>query len=128
MQIHHNKNTLFSANGGMVDKNNNFAFLYETKDSSKDINYLSGWFLFGERSLFDKLIIKDYTGPFSEEFGLAYYEDTDLGFRATDIGIDFKIVNVPIVHFGKITSNQLNTKKMYLSARDIFIKKWNLKK
>jgi glycosyltransferase involved in cell wall biosynthesis len=64
---------------------------------------------------------------FSEEFGLAYFEDTDLGFRANKLKIDREVVTIPVVHFGKQTSVQLNTHKLYTEARQIFVKKWGKK-
>jgi len=120
-----NKNSLVSPTGGMVDINNSFQFMYETKNKNQAINYLSGWCLSAHTDLFNSLKINDYPGPFSEEFGIAYFEDTDLGFRASRMGIDFKLVDIPVVHFGKITSNQINTHKLYSEARKVFIKKWS---
>lgn len=114
------ENMLVGPTGGMVD--DNFNFLYETNDSKKKINYMSGWCLSAFRNTFNKLRMGD--GPFSDEFGLAYFEDTDLGFRASRAGIGFKLVDIPVVHFGRISSNQINTHKLYSEARAIFTKKW----
>lgn len=119
-----NDNNLVSPSGGMVDPKNNFQFLYETNSPNKQINYMSGWCLAARKKTFDKLIINNYLGPFSEEFGIAYFEDTDLGFRASRLGIEFKLVDIPVVHFGKISSSQINTYKLYSDARKIFISKW----
>ena len=109
--------------GGKVDPKT-FQFLYETNDLKKDINYMSGWCLAGKKRTFNKLIINNYIGPFSEEFGIAYFEDTDIGFRSKDLNIKFKLIQIPVIHFGKISSSQLNTNKLYTEARKIFINKW----
>jgi GT2 family glycosyltransferase len=88
-------------------------------------SYMSGWCLGSSKTTFDKLK-ENYDGPFSEEFGF-YFEDTDLGFRAKRKNINFKIVNIPVIHFGKQSSSQLNTGKLYTEAKKIFIKKWKNK-
>lgn len=117
-----NDRNIVGPSGGKID--HNFQFLYETKDPSKSINYMSGWCLSAYKETFNKLKVNDY-GPFSEEFGKAYFEDTDLGFRASRQGIEFKLVDIPVVHFGKITSTQINVPKLYNEARKIFIDKWS---
>lgn len=98
------------------------------------LSYMSGWCLAASREVWSKLCFlrKDNICTvearpaqiFSEEFGLAYFEDTDLSFRARKLGIDFYVVQIPVVHFGKQTSKQLNTHKLYSEARQIFIRKW----
>lgn len=125
--LQENKDSIVGPTGGMVDNKNNFQFMYETGDSNKKINYMSGWCLSAYKDTFKKLIINKYHGPFSEEFGIAYFEDTDLGFRASRLKMEFKLVDIPVVHFGKITSSQINTHKLYSDARKIFIAKWKNK-
>jgi GT2 family glycosyltransferase len=120
---------LVGPTGGYVDAKNDFKFCYETSDTNKPINYMSGWCLAGNKSTFDKLNIpreNNDTRPqiFSEEFFL-FYEDSDLGLRATKQGIKFKIISdFPVVHFGHISSAQLNTAKWYNISRQIFLNKW----
>jgi GT2 family glycosyltransferase len=121
-------NCLAGPTGGYVDPKNEFNFKYETNDKNKEINYMSGWCLAGNRNTWDRLHINDYQGPFSEEYGKAYFEDTDLSFRATQMGIVFELVDIPVIHFGKISSKQLNTAKLYNEAKKIFNKKWSNKK
>jgi len=123
--ISEHKNSLVGPTGGMVDVKNNFQFMYESHNDRKPINYMSGWCLSAHVDTFNKLKINNYCGPFSEEFGLAYFEDTDLGFRASKLSIEFRLVDIPVVHFGKITSGQINTHKLYSEARKIFITKWS---
>jgi len=72
----------------------------------------------------DRLVLPDHEGPFSTEFGLAYFEDTDLSFRAKELHITMQAVQVPVVHFGKVTSKKLNTLRLYQPAKKKFIEKW----
>ena len=118
-------NTLVGVNAGFVDPKKNFAFQYETKDTSKPINYISAWCLMMNRYTCERLNSPRNGKPqiFSEEFGLAFFEDTDLSFRSHRLGMKFKLVDIPVVHFGHITANTLNTNKLYSEARQIFIKK-----
>jgi GT2 family glycosyltransferase len=122
------ENTLVGPTGGMIDPIN-FQFLYETRDPNKPKNYMSGWCLAASRSTWEKLHIPRIDGKrgaqiFSEEF-FCYFEDTDLGFRASKLSIEFRLVDIPVVHFGKITSGQISTHKLYSEARKIFITKWS---
>jgi GT2 family glycosyltransferase len=110
---------------GQID--HNFNFIQEANKTLPGNFYMSGWCLASSKEIFDKLIINDYVGPFSEEFGLAYFEDTDLSFRARKLNISFQVVALPVVHFGKQTSSQLNTHKLYTEAKSIFVKKWKNK-
>jgi GT2 family glycosyltransferase len=114
---------------GQLD--NKLNFVKEANHFLPGKSYLSGWCLASSKEIFFKLeIIRsngiDSAAPqiFSEEFGLAYFEDTDMGFRARKLNIKSEIVDVPVVHFGKQTSSQLNVPILYKNARQIFIKKW----
>ena len=124
---------------GQLDKNLNF--VQEANHKLTGNSYMGGWCLAASREIWSKLWIPrvgtfaetaNYTlnskGPppqiFSEEFGIAYFEDTDLSFRAKKLGIKMEVVPVPVVHFGKQTSKQLNVHKLYSQARQIFVKKW----
>jgi GT2 family glycosyltransferase len=118
---------------GQLD--DNLSFVQEANRLLPGKSYMSGWCLASSREIWDKLAIKrdpwliyDRTPPpqiFSEEFGLAYFEDTDLSFRARKLGIAMQVVEIPVVHFGKQTSRQLNTHMLYQQARQIFVKKWS---
>lgn len=135
--IESNPNSLVGPTAGYVDPANNFTFVYETGDPNKTFNYMGGWCLSASRETFEKLEVPRVPSLtaadghvnqiFSEEFGLAYFEDTDMGFRATAMGIGFKLMEIPVVHFGQITSKQINTGKLYSEAKQIFIKKWGSK-
>ncbi len=117
-----NDDILVGPTAGVLD--NDFNFIKEVNKIEGKHNYMSGWNLSANKKTWDKLIINNYCGPFSEEFGLAYFEDTDLSFRAKLLGFNFKIVDVPVVHFGKVTSKSLNTIALYSAAKQKFIKKW----
>lgn len=118
---------------GQLDANLNF--VQEANKELSGNSYMSGWCLASSKENFKKLevprnpiLLYDRQPPtqiFSEEFGLAYFEDTDLSFRARKLGIPFKVVDIPVVHFGKQSSSQLNVHKLYSEARKIFVKKWS---
>ena len=118
---------------GQLD--DNLSFVQEANRLLPGKSYMSGWCLASSREIWDKLVIRregyliyDRMPPpqvFSEEFGLAYFEDTDLSFRARKLGIAMQVVEIPVVHFGKQTSRQLNTHMLYQQARQIFVKKWS---
>ena len=105
---------------GQLD--NNLNFVQEANKELSGKSYLSGWCLASSKTIFDKLK-GNYKGPFSEEY-FCYFEDTHLSFLAKKLGIPFKVVDLPVVHFGKITSKQLNTYSLYKEAQRIFINKW----
>lgn len=111
---------------GQLD--NHFNFIREANCELTGPNtYMSGWCLASSKKILDKLKQGDYIGPMSEEFGLAYFEDSDAGFLARKLGIQFKVIDIPVVHFGKISSKQLNTSVLYSKAKVIFTKKWSKK-
>lgn len=118
--------SLVGPTGGLLDENLNFV---SEVDRFKDGNfYMSGWCLCAKKETYDKLVLNsnELKGPFSEEFGLAYFEDTDMSFRAwLEHEIPFKIVSVPVYHFGKMTSKKLNLSQLYLGAKRIFVNKWS---
>ena len=112
---------------GQLD--NSLNFVQEANRVLPGKSYLSGWCLASSKDNFKKLEItrkeeNEFPQIFSEEFGLAYFEDTDMGFRARKLGIPFQVVEIPVVHFGKQTSKQLNTAQLYQNARKIFVQKW----
>lgn len=115
-------NCLVGPTGGYIDRD--FNFKYETNDVSKPINYISGWCLLGSRKTFDKLIVSGNEGPFDAKTFFCYFEDTDLGFRALNKKMKFKLYDVPIIHIGKQTSKKINTSTLYTESKQKFIKKW----
>ena len=109
---------------GLLDDNLNFV-----KEANAYLNgnsYMSGWCIAASKEIWNKLIINNYTGPFSEEY-FCYFEDTDTSFLARKLSIPMHVVDIPVVHFGKQTSKQLNTYELYTKARKIFVEKWGKK-
>lgn len=122
-------NGLVGPTMGQLD--NNLNFVQEANKLLAGKSYMSGWCLGASKQIWEKLKIKrpaiktDIVPQiFSEEFGIAYFEDTDLSFRARKLGILMQVVDIPVVHFGRQTSKKLNTHQLYTTARQIFIKKW----
>jgi GT2 family glycosyltransferase len=135
-----NLNSLVGPTMGQLD--NKLNFVKEANIKLDGNSYMSGWCLAAHKNTWNKLIIRrsdrlfstdayhpvnNVTQVFSEEYGLAYFEDTDLSFRARMLNIPFQVVNIPVVHFGKISSKQLNTYELYTRARKIFVAKWGSK-
>lgn len=106
---------------GLLDKK--LEFVQESDQKLNGNSYLSGWCLAGSKNHFNQLILPKHVGPFCEDT-FCYFEDTDLSFRARKQNINLDCVSVPVVHFGKVSSSQLNTSKLYSEARKIFHKKW----
>lgn len=132
-------NALVGPTMGQLD--NSLNFVQEANKVLPGKSYMSGWCIAASRRTWQCV---DFLRPvenndddfdevrripqiFSEEFGIAYFEDTDLSFRARDLGIKFEVVDIPVVHFGKQTSRQLNTYQLYKNARKIFVEKWSRK-
>jgi GT2 family glycosyltransferase len=117
-------NNLVGPTGGLVDSNYNF--VYETKDPNKKINYMSGWCLgtlgYVIENISNEHKYNTYNGLFPD-YNLAYFEDTHLGIIASKLGINFKIVDLPLVHFGKTTSNRMGVYELYIKARSEFLKR-----
>lgn len=116
---------LIGPTGGLLDKQGNF--IRETNNIVSGNFYMSGWCLASSKANWSKLILPNHVGPFSEEFGKAYFEDSDLGLRAAELKIPFKIVSIPVVHFGHITTKKLGLSILYKSAQKIFKEKWSRK-
>lgn len=86
--------------------------------------YMSGWNLTAKRESFQKLVLPNDLGPFSTEFGIAYFEDTDLSFRAKEMNFGFHLSVVPVIHFGRVTSTSIGLSALYKPAQEIFKNKW----
>jgi GT2 family glycosyltransferase len=117
-------NCLVGPTMGQLD--NQLNFVQEANKVLPGKSYMSGWCLASTKETWNRLIINNYQGPFSEEF-FCYFEDTDLSFRARQLNIPMQVVELPVVHFGKVSSKQLNTHQLYSQARQIFVKKWSSK-
>ncbi len=116
------KKELIGPTMGLLDSNLEF-IKEENKKIVDPYAYMSGWCLSSYRATWELLKLPG-NQIFSEEFGLAYFEDTDLSFRAKQKQIEFTVASIPVVHYGKQTSKQLNTYELYSNAKKIFHKKW----
>lgn len=126
---------LVAANGGILDRD--FNFIRETPNIIEDNRfYLSGWCIAASRNTFDRLILNHYShdvtdvitsgrawGPWNEKF-FAYFEDDDLSWRAKELSIPFSIIDVPIVHFGRMTSRKLDLSSIYKTSKATAIELW----
>jgi GT2 family glycosyltransferase len=103
---------------GLLDKD--FNFIKESNQQLTGNSYLSGWCIASNKSNWEKVKNNQI---WDEQFPL-YFNDGDLSFRFKQLGIPLEVVNIPVVHFGKVSSKQLNIHKLYTEARKVFIKKW----
>lgn len=116
------KNCLASANGGLL--NADFRFIRETNSYVEDpYFYLSGWCIAASKKTFDRLTVPPSLGPWNEAF-FAYYEDDDLSWRAQELGIQLKVVPVPVIHFGRMTSKKLGLGDIFEQSYHIFRAFW----
>ena len=119
--LDHCESAIVGPTMGQLDSQLNF--VQEANQELTGNSYLSGWCMMASKNIWWKLDISGNNEIFSEEF-FCYFEDTDLSFRARELGIPFKVIDIPVVHFGKVSSKQLNVGILYQNARNIFIKKW----
>jgi O-antigen biosynthesis protein len=112
---------LVGPTGGLL--NSNLYFIRETDRLFPKYFYMCGWNLTASRTVWNKLVLPQYKGPFSEEFGI-YFEDVDLSWRALELGIQFKICDVPVRHYGRRTGMLIDMNSAYNKARNIFVAKW----
>jgi GT2 family glycosyltransferase len=115
---------------GQLDKD--FNFVQEANRELTGLSYMSGWCFCASKKLLLKLNIPrkekdEMYQVFDDNSFFCYYEDSDLSFRARKQHIPFKIVSIPVIHFGKRSSRQLNVGELYNKSRLIFINKWKNK-
>lgn len=120
--LQHCSSGLVGPTMGQLD--NQLNFVQEANTLLPGKSYMSGWCLAASKEIWNQLDISGNGQIFNEEF-FCYFEDTDLSFRAKKINIKMQVVDIPVVHFGKQTSKQLNTYQLYKKARQIFFKKWS---
>lgn len=106
--------------GGFLDPKT-CEFKYETRDKNDPINYISGWCVAGTRKTFDFL---EEDGKVFSEIYKFYFEDADLGWTATVRGVKLILTDIPVIHFGKISTDKSKISKLYLDGRKIFTNKW----
>jgi GT2 family glycosyltransferase len=107
---------------GVLDEHLNFV-CETSKWPTKGYAYLSGWNITSSVKVWDHLVQEGEIGPFSTNF-FAYFEDTDLSFRANVMGLKQSIVSVPVRHIGRVTGKKLGLSNLYSQSRKTFLKLW----
>jgi len=105
---------------GQLD--NRLNFVKEANEVLPGNSYMSGWCIASSKKIWNSIYGDGKV--FDEDF-FCYFEDSNLGFICREKGIPFKVVDIPVVHFGKTSSKQLNVPVLYKQAQKIFIKKWS---
>lgn len=89
--------------------------------SEPTFDWLSSWIIVMHKSLFDKV------GEFDTRFEVCAYEDIDYCYRAKQIGIQTKKVDLPFHHYGGKTRWSLpGYEAIRLQNRDKFEQKHNI--
>lgn len=129
---------LVAAQGGLLDAK--FNFIKEMNSLSSSVySYLSGWCLAGSKETLNKLKLDYYCDVDTDEIkkgtswgcwrcDLFYFNDPDLSWRARKLGIQLKVINLPLHHFGRMTSKKLNLQDLYLSSQKRFKEIWKNEK
>lgn len=116
------KNSIFGPTMGQLD--DKFNFVKEANQQLQGHVYMSGWCLAGHKEVLHKLEVAP-NQVWSERYPM-YFNDTDLSFRAVKLGIDLKTISLTdVVHFGKVSSSQVNVSKLYHEGRAVFLKDWS---
>jgi GT2 family glycosyltransferase len=106
----------------MGQLNGKLDFVQEANNTLFGYSYLSGWMIAASKSTWNKLDLGN--GMIWNERYPFYFNDTDLSFRAREAGIPMVVIDVPVVHFGKISATQLNIQSLYTDARKVFVEEW----
>jgi len=109
---------------GCLDENFNF-ICESNKFPSRGYSYLSGWNLTASTETWKHLVLENDIGPFNTKF-ISYFEDTDLSFRAKKLGIELKVVDVPVKHIGRVTGKKVGISALYSQSRKIFTELWSM--
>jgi GT2 family glycosyltransferase len=106
---------------GQLDKQLNF--VKEANQYLDGNSYISGWCLAGNKKTLSRL--NNGSNKIWNENYPMYFNDADLSFRARKLGIKLEVIQLPdVVHFGKISSKQLDVNKLYNEGRKVFLKDW----
>jgi GT2 family glycosyltransferase len=104
-----------------------FNFICEaSKLPTRGYGYLSGWNITASTKTWQRLILPGDVGPFSTMFW-SYFEDSDLSFRAQRMGIELKIVDVPVRHIGRVTGKSVGLSATYEQSKKTFVEIWSAK-
>ncbi len=110
---------------GLLDSKLNF--VKEANEQLQGNSYLGGWCIGAKREVWEKMRISGTDQIWNKEFPF-YFNDTDLSFRARQKGVPLTCVKMAdVVHFGKISAQQINIPKLYQEGRAVFLKKWGHK-
>lgn len=110
---------------GQLDKNLNF--VREANEQLEGNSYIGGWCIGAERKVWEKMKIEGTNQVWNEDFPF-YFNDTDLSFRARKLGVELTCIKMAdVVHFGKVSAQQINIPKLYKEGREIFMRKWGKK-
>lgn len=108
---------------GQLDKDLNF--VKEANEQLTGNSYLSGWCIAAKTEAWMQMRIGGTKQIWNEEFPF-YFNDTDLSFRARQKNVPLTVVALPeVVHFGKVSAQQINIPKLYNEGRKVFLKKWS---
>lgn len=110
---------------GLLD--NQLNFVKEANQQLEGKSYLGGWCIGAKRETWEKMRIGETDQIWNEDFPF-YFNDTDLSFRARILGIPLICETMSdVVHFGKISAQQINIPKLYKEGRAVFLKQWGRK-
>lgn len=117
--------SLVGPTAGALD--DNFNFICESnKLPTKGHGYISGWNITASIDTWEKLVLPGDEGPFNSRF-ISYFEDTDANLRAKQLGIQLKIIPVPVKHIGRVTGQKVGLKDLYIQSRKTFLEIWGRK-
>lgn len=115
---------LISCQSGLLNKD--FSFVHEISTPhilDNNLEYLSGWSILGSRKQLNK-IAKDEGVIWSKKY-FAYFEDVHLSWKARELHIPLEVVNMPLHHFGRITSSKIGLSNLYQNSYKTFSSYWS---
>lgn len=104
---------------GLLD--NDLNFVKEANQFMSGNSYISGWCLASSKEIFNTFCKNGEV--WLEKFPF-YFNDTDLSFRARKNNIPLIVKEIPVVHFGQVSSKQLHVTKLYSEGRKVFYNKY----
>lgn len=129
-----NLNKICCMNGGLL--NRDFEFVREGKNLIRNkFWYASGWCIAGSKDSFNKILLnisrsddnnmKETSDPIVwNEVFFNYFEDVDLSWRLRRKGIEIVEIDLPLVHFGRMTGRKIGLFEQYSLSKKIFSEEW----
>lgn len=103
---------------GLLDAN--FNFVRESNSQLDGNSYMGGWCIAANKATWQKIDIGN--GEIWNTKYPMYFNDGDVSMRAKKAGIKLGVIKLPqVVHFGKISSSQINISKLYMEGRKQFL-------